>query len=98
MGASSSGLIAEFFFQKLEDTHLTLLLDKHNISAYFRYMDDILIIFDSRHTDIINLQEDFNTLHPNMNFTAEPESNNQINFLDITIHKIHTKWTTSISR
>jgi len=30
-----------------------------------------------------------------MKFTAEPESNNQINFLDITIHKTPTKWTTS---
>jgi len=31
-------------------------------------------------------------------FTAEPESNNQTNFLDITIHKTPTKWTTSIHR
>jgi len=34
----------------------------------------------------------------NMKFTAEPESDNQINFLDITIHKTPTKWTTSIYR
>jgi len=59
-------------------------------------VDDILVIYDSRHTDIKNIQDDFNTLHPNMKFTAELESNNQINFLDITIHKTPTKWTTSI--
>ena len=98
MGAPSSGLIAEFFLQNLEDTHLTPLLDKHNISVYFRYVDDILIIFDSRDTEVVNIQEDFNMLHPNMKFTAELESNNQINFLDITIHKTPTKWTTSIYR
>jgi len=61
-------------------------------------VDDILIIYDSRHTDIKNIQEDFNTLHPNMKFTAEPESNNELNFSDITIHKTPTKWTTSIYR
>jgi len=98
MGAPSSGLIAEFFLQNLEDTHLTHLRNKHDITAYFLYVDDILIIYDSRHTDIKNIQEDFNTLHPNMKFTAEPESNNQINFLDITIHKTPTKWATSIYR
>jgi hypothetical protein len=34
LGASSSGLITEFFLQNLEDTHLKPLLNK-NISAYF---------------------------------------------------------------
>ena len=75
---------------------LAHIYNKHNITAYFRYVDDILVIYDSRHTDIKTIQDDFNTLHPNMMFTAEPESNNQINFLDITIHKTPTKWTTSI--
>ena len=98
MGAPSSGLIAEFFLQNLEDIHLTHLFGKHNITAYFRYVDDILIMYDSCHTDIKNIQDHFNTLHPNMKFTAEPESNNQINFLDITIRKTPTKWITSIYR
>jgi len=57
-----------------------------------------LIIYDFCHIDIEDIQDDFNTLHPNMNFTAELESNNQLNFLDITIHKTPTKWTTSIHR
>jgi len=63
MGAPSSGPIAEFFLQNLEDTHLTHLRNKHNITAYFRYVDDILIIYDFRHTDIKNILEDFNTFH-----------------------------------
>ena len=33
-----------------------------------------------------------------MKFTAETESNNSINYLDITIHKTPTKWVTSIHR
>jgi len=44
MGAPSSGHIAEFFLQNLEDTHLVQLFGKHKITAYFCYVDDILII------------------------------------------------------
>jgi len=98
MGAPSSGLTAEFFFQNLQDTHLVQLFGKHKITAYFCCVDDILIVYDSHHTGIKNIQDDFIMLHPNMKFTAEPESDNQINFLDITIHKTPTNWITSIYR
>jgi hypothetical protein len=33
-----------------------------------------------------------------MKFTVERESNNKINFLDVTIHRIPTNWKISISR
>jgi hypothetical protein len=33
-----------------------------------------------------------------MKFTAEAESNNRINYLDITIHRTPTNWVTSIHR
>jgi hypothetical protein len=55
MGASTSGIIAEVFLQNLENSHLTHLSDKHKIKGYFRYVDDILIICDSRHTKINNI-------------------------------------------
>jgi hypothetical protein len=50
MGAPTSGIIAEFFLQHLEDTHLAHLFRKHKITAYFRYVDDILIVYDPCHT------------------------------------------------
>jgi len=98
MGAPTSGTIVEFFLQNLEDTHLTQLSNKHKIVRYFRYVDDTLIICDSSHTDINNIQNDFNTIHSNMKFTVETESNNKINFLDVTIHRIPTNWKISIYR
>ena len=98
MAAPTFGIIAEFFLQLLEDTHLTHLSKKHNIAAYFRYVDDILLIYDSHHTDINNIQNDFNKIHPNIKFTAETESDNRINFLDITIHRTPTNWMISIHR
>jgi hypothetical protein len=33
----------------------------------------------------------FNNIHNNIQFTLEKEDNNNINFLDITIHRLHTK-------
>ena len=98
MDAPTSGIIAEFFLQHLEDTDLAHLSRKHKITAYFRYFDDILIIYDYRHTNINSLQNNFNKIHPNMKFTAETEAKNRINCLDITIHRNPTNWVTSIHR
>lgn len=47
VGAPSSGLISELFLQQMGHLHLTHLLTKHKIVNYFRYIDDVLMIFDS---------------------------------------------------
>jgi hypothetical protein len=52
MGAPSSGLIAENFLQHVEHLHLAHMTHKHSIINYCRYVDDILLIFDSNHTNI----------------------------------------------
>jgi hypothetical protein len=97
-GAPTSGLIAEYFLLNFEHIHLTTLADKHRIIKYFRYVDDILLIYDSDHTDTQKVLDDFNTVHPKLKFTAETESDNKINYLDITIHKTPIGWKTSIYR
>jgi hypothetical protein len=98
MGAPTSSLLAEFFLQHLEHVHISHLSDKRKIIRYFRYVDDILIIYDNNHTDVHNILEDFNTIHRKLKFTAEQETNGQINFLDITIHRTPTNWKFAIYR
>ena len=66
MGAATSGLLAEFFLQHLEQLHTPYLSDKHKIIKYFRYVDDILVIYDTNHTDAQNILTDFNTIHPTL--------------------------------
>ena len=44
IGAPTSGTMAEFFLQHLEETHLTHLSKKHSIAAYFRYVDDTRVV------------------------------------------------------
>jgi hypothetical protein len=88
MGAPTSGPLAEFFLQYLEHIHISLLSD----TRYFSYVDDILIIYDTNHSDVHNILDDFNTTHPKLKFTAEQETNNELNFLDITIYRTPTNW------
>jgi hypothetical protein len=52
MGTPSSGLISELFLQHMEHLHMAHLSTRHKIVNYFRYVDDILLIFDSNHTNI----------------------------------------------
>jgi hypothetical protein len=98
MGAPFSGIVSETFLQYFEHTHIPHLTGKHKRINYFRYVDDILIIFDTDHTNIQSILTNFNTLHPNMKFTTQLEQNNTINFLDTTIHKTHDNIEISIYR
>ena len=90
MGAPSSGIIAQIFIQHAEKLHLARLAQKHSIINYFRYVDDILLIFDPNHTNIQAILTDFNALHPKIHFTTETEFNNSLNYLDISIHRTPT--------
>jgi hypothetical protein len=71
---------------------------KYKLINYFRFVDDILLIFDSNKTNIQSILTDFNTLHPNLEFTAEIEHNNAINFLDTTIHRAQDSIKISVYR
>jgi hypothetical protein len=46
-GAPSSSIISEIFLQSFKQTKLTLTAGKLKLTNYFRYVDDILIVFDS---------------------------------------------------
>ena len=98
MGAPSSGIISEIFLQHFEHSHLPTLARKHNLVNYFRYVDDVLLIYDSLHTDLHTTENDCNSFHPNLQFTKETEHDNKLNYLDITIHKTPTNVNISIFR
>jgi hypothetical protein len=83
---------------KTLNTHLPGLAEKHKPVNYFRFVDDILIIYDSQHTNINAILSDFNSIHPKIQYTEETEQNNTINYLDITIHKKLTNVNISIFR
>jgi len=67
------------------------ILGKHKVVGYFRYVDDILIIYNEKSTNINNMLFEFNTVSPKPKFTLELDINGRINFLDITITKCNTE-------
>ncbi|XP_023213253.1 uncharacterized protein LOC111616045 [Centruroides sculpturatus] len=61
------------------------------IEFYARYVDDILIIFDSCMVTPHEIEDYANTLQPNIKFTSELEQNQEINYLDVTIKREKTQ-------
>jgi hypothetical protein len=54
MGAPTSAILAEVYIQNMEHTQIYHILKTQKIIAYFRYIDDILIIYDNKNTNICN--------------------------------------------
>ena len=73
------------------------------------YVDDILLIFDSKQSNIQMIQNefsniiqmiqnDFNNIHPKLQFTSETEGDLNLNYLDISIHRTPADMRTTIYR
>jgi hypothetical protein len=65
MAAPMLAILAETFMQYLEHTVISKILNKHQILDYYRYVDNILIIYNTHNTNIENTSEELNTIHPN---------------------------------
>jgi hypothetical protein len=85
MGAPSSAILSGTYLQYIEHIHIIDLLNRHKIISYHRYVDDILIVYNTLHTNINCVLGDFNNIHRKIQFGMEEECNNHINFLDLTI-------------
>ena len=90
MGVPSSSILSEIYLQFLENTRIYDILLRHQIMGYFRYVDDILIVYDNNNnnnnnTDTHKVLEQFNSISTTLTFTIEPERNNCISFLYITV-------------
>jgi hypothetical protein len=98
MGAPTSAILAEIFIQYLEHNNIIQILQKHQILDYYRYVDDILIIYNEEHTNILDTLNDFNLIHPNIQYTIEMQTDNKLNYLDITIENNNGRFTFNIYR
>jgi TusA-related sulfurtransferase len=77
MRAPTSAVFAEIFIQHLEHNHIIHTLRKHNILDYYRYVDDILIVYNENHTNIDDILKEFNSIHPNIQYTIDKETHKQ---------------------
>jgi hypothetical protein len=76
--------MAEIFLQHIEQQYIKQLLDSGNIIFYNRYVD-ILIIYDSNKTKLIDTY--INQIHNSIKLNLTQEENGNINFLGLNIHR-----------
>jgi hypothetical protein len=69
MGAPTSAILAETYIQHIEHKQIYPILIKHQVIGYFRYVDDIFMIYDQRNTNIEKNLIEFNKQQVNMKFT-----------------------------
>ena len=85
MGSPISETIAEIFLQHLEKPHIKHLIGSKHLIFYAGYVDDIFIIYDSSLTSPTNIQHYMDTIHDNIKLNATHETNEKVNFLDLSV-------------
>ena len=83
MGSPISSTVAEIFLQHLQDILIKEFLDTKNIIFYTRYVDDILIVYDTtrKQPDLINTY--INQIHTDKQLNPTCGNNRCISFLDV---------------
>ena len=97
MGQPVAPTLANIFLCHHEKKWLDDCPPKFKPVMYKKYMDDTFLLFkEKEHIDeFLNY---LNGKHENIKFTKEIETENNLNFLDISIKKDHNKFTTSVYR
>ncbi len=87
MGSSLSPIIACIFMEEFE--FQTLAQAPQRPLSWWRYIDDVFILYDNSKLDINDLLQHFNSSDPteSIKFTLELESNGSLPFLDCLITK-----------
>ena len=95
MGNPLSPLLAEIFMDSLESQ-----ISKHPLFKQFlywhRYVDDVLTCFIGTDRQLKVFIDFINSLHRNIKFTVELETDSTINFLDLTIRRENNRHVFSI--
>ena len=99
MGSPLSGLLVDIYLNYYENDYLLSMNNKlHNrIKFYKCYVDDTFVIFDGTTRQIHTLLNYMNNINTYIQFMVEIESNNEINFLDLTLIKQNNKFRYKIS-
>jgi hypothetical protein len=73
-------------------------MESKDITLYTRYVDDILIIYDSSSATPNAITQYADAIHNSLQFSPTPENAGQINFLDLTITRKTTNLEVDIFR
>ena len=85
MGSPLSPLMADIFLDELENRIFNLSKFKYNIQFWYRYVDDVLCLWKGSNRQLDMFLNEINNLNKSIQFTMEKETQNSLNFLDISI-------------
>ena len=68
MGSPLSGTLAELYLQRLERFYIKHSIETRAIKYYSRYVDDIIIVFDTHDNKADIILQQFNSLNKNLQF------------------------------
>jgi len=60
VGPRYSGILSEIFLQYIEENYTAQMARNYQLLDYFRFVDDIMIIYDRNVTDNNLVLQDFN--------------------------------------
>ena len=82
MGSPLSGVLACIYLEFLESGPFKYIIP--NTARYFRYIDDILLIY-LQYLDLHSITDRLNNVEPSIKFTYELENNSTLPYLDISL-------------
>jgi hypothetical protein len=78
MGAPTSTILVETFIQHMEHEHIYPLLKTHEIIAYYRYVDDMFIIYDQNKANMEQTLNEFINIQLSINHWERTIQENQL--------------------
>ena len=85
MGSPIPGTLAEIYLQLTEEHYIKHWVENQDIVYYKRYVDNIFIIIDTSRINDNTIRDKMNSIDKNLEFKITLETNNSINYLDMTI-------------
>ncbi|GJQ82611.1 hypothetical protein Trydic_g19635 [Trypoxylus dichotomus] len=73
MGSPLSPVVANLFMEQFESLAIETAVDKHTV--WWRYVDDTFVVWPHGRYKLGRFLEHLNGVHPNIQFTMEPEDN-----------------------
>jgi hypothetical protein len=97
VGSTIQSMYGEIFLQHYENLWIKHWLETKIITYYRRYIDDIIIMHDTRKTDDTSILNNMKQIHKYLTFKLKTEERNKLNFLNLEITRKTNQVKISIS-
>ena len=97
MGGPASSLLADVLMNNIVDKAMDTSLTQRKPIVFYRYVDDCFAVFNNKRS-VVEFENILNSMHPNIKFTTEMQTNNSLRFLDVLVNNSQSTLSTSTFR